>query len=99
MRVCLKATMPVEAGNAARKSGQMEALIEQTIGRTKPEAIYFMATGGERSFYCFFDLKDPSDIPSIAEPLFAGVNARIEVTPCMNLDDLRTGLQRAPKPK
>jgi hypothetical protein len=34
------------------------------------------------------DLKDPSDIPVIAEPLFQLYNAAVEFIPVMNFDDL-----------
>jgi hypothetical protein len=35
-----------------------------------------------------------SDMPRIAEPLFMGLNASIEFMPCMNADDLGTGLSK-----
>jgi hypothetical protein len=41
-----------------------------------------------------FDLKDPSDIPSIAEPLFQSMNAKITLTPVMNAEDLMKGLEK-----
>jgi hypothetical protein len=39
-----------------------------------------------------FDLKAASDIPRIAEPLFMGLNASVDFMPCMNAEDLKTGL-------
>ena len=39
----------------------------------------------------FFDMKGASEIPSIAEPLFADLNARIQLLPVMNADDLKKG--------
>jgi hypothetical protein len=42
-----------------------------------------------------FDMKDASEIPAIAEPLFAGLNARIQLLPVMNADDLKRGLDSA----
>jgi hypothetical protein len=40
--------------------------------------------------------REPKRAPAIAEPLFAGLNAEIEVIPAMNADDLKKGLG-APK--
>jgi hypothetical protein len=41
------------------------------------EAAYSVAENSQRSAMMFFDMKDASEIPGIAEPLFAGLNAKI----------------------
>jgi len=43
----------------------------------------------------FFDMKDASEIPGIAEPLFAGLNARVQLLPVMNAEDLKRGVDSA----
>jgi hypothetical protein len=43
----------------------------------------------------FFDMKELSQIPTIVEPLFLQLNAKIELLPAMNLDDLTAGLKQA----
>jgi hypothetical protein len=60
-----------------------------------PEAAYFTAQDGKRTGFIVFDLKEPSDIPSIAEPFFMGVNADIDMSPCMTPEDVRVGLEKA----
>jgi hypothetical protein len=40
-----------------------------------------------------FDMDDASAIPAVVEPLFAALNARIDLLPVMNLDDLQKGLR------
>jgi hypothetical protein len=40
-------------------------------------------------------LKDPSDIPVIAEPLFENLNAAVEFLTVMNVDDLKKGFEKA----
>jgi hypothetical protein len=50
---------------------------------------------GRRCAMLFFDMHDASDLPVIAEPLFMGLNAEIEVQPAMNLEDLKKGLAAA----
>ena len=67
------------------------------IDRFKPESAYFRALNGKRSMQFVINLADPSDIPSIAEPFFFGLDADVEATPVMNADDLRKGLQKIMK--
>ena len=97
MRVRLKVQIPVEAGNKAIKDGQLPKIMEATLSTLKPEAAYFFAEDGKRTAELFVDLKDVSQIPAILEPLFMGFNASVDVTPVMNADDLRSGLQQASK--
>lgn len=95
MRMMLRIVIPTEAGNHAIKDGSLPKLLEATLNKLKPEAAYFAAHDGLRSAMIFFDLKDTSDIPGIAEPLFAGLGAKIELHPVMNAEDLRKGLSTA----
>ena len=97
MRVRLKIQIPVEAGNKAIKDGQLPKIMETTLSTLKPEAAYFFTEEGKRTAELFVDLKDVSQIPAILEPLFMGFNASVDVTPVMNADDLRSGLQQASK--
>ena len=92
MRMMMRVCIPVEAGNAAIKDGSLAQAMQQFMDAAKPEAAYFIAEGGERTAYFFFDLKQPSDIPSIAEPFFMKLHAAIDVTPAMNIEDVRAGL-------
>lgn len=42
--------------------------------------------------FIVFDMEDPSEIPSVAEPFFITFNARVEFQPVMNLQDLQKAL-------
>jgi hypothetical protein len=95
MRMMLKFKIPTPAGNQAIKDGSLPKLVETITQRLKPEAAYFVAEGGLRYAMIFFDMKDSSQIPPIAEPLFDGLGAEIELVPVMNADDLRKGLEDA----
>src|SRR5215471_13934054 len=81
MRMMLKIVIPTETGNQAIKDGSLHKIFEATMSKLKPEAAYFVAENGLRSAMMFFDIKDASEIPVIAEPLFAGLNARLQLLP------------------
>ena len=91
----LKMSVPVGAGNDAIQQGKLPQVLGQTLDRLKPEAAYFFPEEGRRAALFVFDLKDPSEIPGILEPLFVGFNAAVELTPVMNLEDLQKGLAAA----
>jgi hypothetical protein len=84
----LKATMPVETGNAAARSGALGTKIQQILADLKPEAAYFSEDGGQRTAYIFFDMKDSSQLPAVAEPWFLAFNASLTVRPAMTPQDL-----------
>lgn len=92
MRTMLRWTVPVEKGNAMVEDGSMGTTIEAVMAKTQPEAAYFLAHEGKRAGMIFFDLKEPADIPRIAEILFRGANAEVEFIPVMNADDLQKAL-------
>lgn len=93
MRTLLKATLEVTAANKAIMDGTLPKLMQATMEKLKPEASYFTAIDGCRTCLIVFDLKDPSEIPVIAEPFFMQLNAKVEFSPVMNADDLKKGLE------
>ncbi len=97
MRVMMKASIPVEAGNKALRDGSLPKIMMAFVEQMKPEAAYFMPENGKRTAIFFFDLKDPSSIPAAAEPFFEKLNASIEMTPVMNIEDMKAGVERAIK--
>ena len=88
MRMMLKASIPIEAGNAAIRDGSMGQKIQSILEDLKPEAAYFMDFDGKRTGYVFFDMSHTSEIPAVAEPWFLAFNAAVEFKPVMNPDDL-----------
>jgi hypothetical protein len=94
MRMMLKASLDTEKANDAIRSGTLGKLIQESMEQIKPEAAYFTADGGKRTAFLFFDLKDPSDIPSISEPFFLNLGAELTYTPVMNPEEVERGLAK-----
>ena len=91
MRMLLRVSIPVEAGNEAAKNGTLGSTVERILGDLKPEAAYFFADDdGQRSCSIVFDMKDTSQIPAIVEPWFLAFKAKVSLRPVMNPQDLAT---------
>lgn len=100
MRMMLKVSLPVDKANAAIKDGSLVTKIQSILADLKPEAAYFTEFDGKRTALIFFDMKDTSEIPAIAEPWFLAFDAALEIKPVMNGDDLersRPGIEKAVK--
>jgi hypothetical protein len=92
MRIMVKFSFPVEAGNSAIRSGKVEKVFQQIMQELKPEAAYFFIDGGERGGLIVVNMDDSSQLAQTAERFFFGLNARIEMVPVMAADDLQKGL-------
>jgi hypothetical protein len=95
MRMLMKVQMPTEPGNAAIKDGSLAQVMTSSLEGLKAEAAYFTAEDGMRTALIFFDMNDPTDIPSAAEPMFQGLGAKITLSPVMNADEMRSGVEKA----
>lgn len=88
MRCIVKVTFPVEKSNEAMKTGKLQKALKSIVDEIKPEAVYFTADRGQRGGIFVVDLKEPSELPKVAEPFFLALNAAVEVLPAMTLEDL-----------
>ncbi|WP_328376764.1 hypothetical protein OHB13_09585 [Streptomyces sp. NBC_00440] len=89
--------MDTQITNEAVKNGTLQKIMQSMSERLKPEAAYFGPIKGGRACTFVFDMQDSSLLPSIAEPLFQGLGAEIEIQPVMNTDDMLKGMAAAQK--
>jgi len=94
MRTMIRVKIPAEAGNRAIQDGSLPKTIAEALQRLKPEAAYFFPDQGVRTAMLIVDVKEPSEIPVIAEPFFSKLNAAVEFLPVMNAEDLKAGLAK-----
>jgi len=90
----MKVKLDTEAASRAVEDGSLPQLMGDTLERLQPEAAYFGPENGVRTAFIVFDLKDPSELPAISEPLFRNLKALVEMFPVMDRDDLQKGLQQ-----
>jgi hypothetical protein len=88
MRMMMKVSIPVETGNDVVRRGSLGSTIQKILAEMKPEAAYFAEDGGQRTGYIFFDMRDSSQLPAVAEPWFLALNASLTVRPAMTPQDL-----------
>ena len=92
MRVLVRAMIPTVTGNKMVKDPNFLKNLEDYIRKFNCEASYFTEVNGNRTMVLVLDLASPDMIPAIAEPLFQGYDANIEIHPAMNLDDLKKAI-------
>jgi hypothetical protein len=97
MRMLMKASIPVEAGNRGVKEGILPRTVMGFVEQFKPEGCYFTTEDGKRTAFFVFDLSDPTMMPTAAEPFFTNLNAAVDWSPVMNLEDMKAGVEKAMK--
>ena len=93
MRMMLKTQLEVQAASLAINDGSLEKAFAEVFAACQPEAVYFCTENGDRTVYAIFDMKDPSIIPVLAEPLFQTLGAKVYFNPVMVQPELETGIK------
>jgi len=91
MRMLMHIKLPLEPFNSLVRSGTAGGKIGEILEAIKPEAAYFTEYEGKRGGILVVDLKDPSEVPVMAEPWFLAFNAQVEFHIAMTPDDLERG--------
>ena len=97
MKFVVRATIPTEAGNKMVRDPEFLKKIEGYIRNTKAEGAYFFESAGERAMTFIVDMQSTDQMPSVAEPLFQDLGAKVEFHPVMLLNDLKKAIQNMPK--
>lgn len=98
MRMLLSVEMPHEPFNTLVREGKAGAIIGRILEEIKPEAVYFTEQNGTRGAILIIDVRDPSRVPSFAEPFFLNFNADCRFRIAMTPEDLgRAGLEELGK--
>ena len=84
----LKVRIPIEAGNTALRDPLFGKKMQSLLAKIKAKAAYFTTVDGQRGGYIIVDIKDASELPAIAEPLFLWLKADVTATLVMRPEDL-----------
>lgn len=88
MRMLMHVQFPLEPFNSLVRAGTAGQKLQKIMEAIKPEAAYFAEQNGKRGGVLVVDLKDPSDVPRLAEPWFLTFNAEVEFRIAMTPEDL-----------
>lgn len=94
MRMLIRIEPGLEAANKAVKDGSMQRALQHAHEQLKPEASCFLPENGQRTAYFFCDLADGSEIVASLDPFFSTLEAKVEVYPAMNFNDLLAGFDQ-----
>ena len=92
MKFLVKATIPVEAGNALVKDPNMKTRMDTVMGDIRPETAYFTVEDGQRTLYLFVNVDKPEDMARIAEPLWLSWKANVTFLPAFTPEDMEQAM-------
>ncbi|TQF02204.1 hypothetical protein E6W39_07885 [Kitasatospora acidiphila] len=96
MRTLLQVELDTELSNKLISNGSVQQTMNELLGTLKPEAAYFYAANGRRAMTLVVDLADESAIVTTCEPFWLSLHAKVQAYPCMNAEELQTGIGRLP---
>ena len=88
MRMLMHVQFPLELFNASVRDGSVGRKMQAILEAIKPEAAYFTEQNGRRGATLVVNVKDPAEVPVLAEPWFLTFNAQVEFRVAMTPDDL-----------
>lgn len=98
MKMLLTVEIPHEPFNSLVRSGEIGSVMERVLTTIKPETAYFTEQDGTRGGIFIVNVKNPWDIPGLAEPFFLNFNANCKFRIAMTPEDLmKAGLDKIGK--
>ena len=98
MRMLLSVEIPHEPFNTLVRQGKAGEILKRILEDIKPEAAYFTEQDGTRGAILVIDVREPSRVPSFAEPFFLNFDADCRFRIVMSPEDLgRAGLEELGK--
>ncbi len=91
MKILMNVKIPHQQFNAATKDGSVGKKLKSILDAIKPEAVYFTEQSGQRGAVLVVNIKDSSQIPSLAEPWFLTFEADVEFRIAMTPGELQKG--------
>ena len=88
MRILINFQLPPEPFNTMVREGTAGTAIKSILEELKPEAAYFYDPDGCRGGTIVVNIDNPSQLPSIAEPLFLKFEATCDFHIAMSPADL-----------
>ena len=88
MRLILRFSIPVQKGNEAVSDGTLAIALRNLVEKVNPEAAYFHLDDGKRAGTIVFEAPDHLNLAEINEPLFAQLNAKIDIQPAIRPEEL-----------
>ena len=83
-------------GKRCHSQRQAGKVFEQRLEYLKPEAGYFYPGGGERAGFFVVNMEDSWQVADTVERFFFGLDAKVELTPVINGEDLHKALSGVP---
>ena len=70
------------------REGNLRPTVQSIVEEVRPEAAYFCPMEGARGGFLVLNMDEASQIPAMAEPLFIGPDATVQIHPVMTAEDL-----------
>lgn len=88
MRVLMRVSVTTLDGNHGFQSGKLQKITADFQKQYQPEMLYYTVERGDRVIYVVVQLTDSTQLPALSEPWMQGLNAQVDVTPCLTYSDL-----------
>lgn len=100
MRFLVRATLPVEAGNALVRDPSFGRKMQDIVADLRSEATYYCVERGQRTIYFILQRDGSQEIPGVVEPLWQTFKADVDFMPAMNqaeMDQAAPSIEQATK--